>query len=102
MGANPCGRWVWNTPCKPSPTGVGSYKDNIYAWSTPTWAIQTPSGRINSLSLKTSKAASIMGALFQAVNDWLARNCPGVIPTSRLKNFTKLVGSSKLKSMAMA
>ena len=21
VGAHPCGRWAWNTPCKPSPTG---------------------------------------------------------------------------------
>jgi hypothetical protein len=28
VGAYPCGRWAWHTPCKPSPTGVGSYKDN--------------------------------------------------------------------------
>jgi len=28
VGAHPCGRWVWNTPFKPSPTRVGSYKDN--------------------------------------------------------------------------
>jgi hypothetical protein len=27
VGAHPCGRWAWHTPCKPSPKGDGSYKD---------------------------------------------------------------------------